>query len=92
MRDGISVMEQGVHLLVPKGADHPPTSVCIVRVSPRGSGTTMITVAVAPDVERESPGASRSYVEAEDVLAVVADFLRGAGATFRTHQNNSHDE
>jgi hypothetical protein len=77
-------MERGVHLVVPNGTEHTPTSVCIVRVSPRGRGTTMITVQVAADVEHATPGTSHSYVDAQDALAMVADFLRRAGATFGT--------
>jgi len=85
-------MEQGVHLVGKTATDSAPTSVCIVRVSPRGGGAATITVTVAPDVESGGLGTSRSYTEADDALAVVADFLRRGGASFRTPRTIGHDQ
>ncbi len=78
--------------LVPSSDTELPTSVCIVRVSPRGGGSTVIRVAVAADVEGDAADTGRSYAEAEEVLAVVAEFLRDSGAAFRTHGLADHDE
>jgi hypothetical protein len=80
-------MEQGVHLVVKKAADPTPTSVCIVRIEPRGGAAAMITVTVAPDVESGGPGTSGSYAHADDALAVVAEFLLRGGASFRSPQH-----
>jgi hypothetical protein len=85
-------MEQGVHLMVRTGANLSPTGVCIVRVSPRGSGTMIITLAMAHDVERGGPEPAGSYADAEDALEQVAEFLRRGGATFRTDSSGGHDE
>jgi hypothetical protein len=92
VREPLSATERGVHLVVSKSVDQHPTSVCIVRVSPRGGGTVLITVAVAQDVESDSPGTNRSYADAEDVLAAVSDFLRRSGATSRTNRGQGRDK